>query len=263
MVARAKAQDQEKIHKLFRRFLVAKGGEKGSERIDEVEGVDKMTRLVDEDVIIKSMREKIEYTEKRIERLEKEKSASTYYDLSNKIRHLQDRAGEYYFVIEVLDDMPTIDAEIVVRCKDCKYCKVYNLKHLYAECKRWGINFFPSGYDTRTHFCAWGGEERGRMTREEAVFYIKGLQKTYASMDKKVAEAVEVAIKALEQDQKQGKWIEREDPNGDIYYDCSECGESFVLIEGTPSENLYNYCPNCGSRRLSSLGKGGRGGKKY
>ena len=35
------------------------------------------------------------------------------------------------------------------------------------------------------------------MTREEAIFYIKELQKTYASKDKKVTEAVEMAIEAL------------------------------------------------------------------
>ena len=46
----------------------------------------------------------------------------------------------------------------------------------------------------------------------------------------------------------QGEWIEREDWNGDNYYDCSVCGESFVLFDGTPSMNLYHYCPNCGAR---------------
>ena len=35
------------------------------------------------------------------------------------------------------------------------------------------------------------------MTRDDAIFYIKQLQKTYASMDKKVAEAVDMAISAL------------------------------------------------------------------
>lgn len=44
-----------------------------------------------------------------------------------------------------------------------------------------------------------------------------------------------------------GKWIEQEDW-GDTYYDCSVCGESFVLLEGTPRENLYYYCPNCGAK---------------
>ena len=35
------------------------------------------------------------------------------------------------------------------------------------------------------------------MTRKEAIFYIKELQKTYASADKKVAEAIDRAIEAL------------------------------------------------------------------
>lgn len=38
------------------------------------------------------------------------------------------------------------------------------------------------------------------MTRDEAIFYIKELQKTYASMDKKVSEAVDMAIEALKID---------------------------------------------------------------
>ena len=28
---------------------------------------------------------------------------------------------------------------------------------------------------------------------------------------------------------------------------CDQCGEPFVLLEGTPQENRYNFCPNCGA----------------
>lgn len=45
-----------------------------------------------------------------------------------------------------------------------------------------------------------------------------------------------------------GRWIEREDYNNDVYYDCSACRESFCFIEGVPEENFYSYCPNCGAR---------------
>ena len=48
--------------------------------------------------------------------------------------------------------------------------------------------------------------------------------------------------------QKIGRWIVKEGFDGDEYYDCSECGESFCLIDGTPTDNLYNYCPNCGAK---------------
>ena len=47
---------------------------------------------------------------------------------------------------------------------------------------------------------------------------------------------------------KTGRWIEKDGFDGDTYYDCSECGESFCLIYGTPTDNLYNYCPNCGAK---------------
>ena len=51
--------------------------------------------------------------------------------------------------------------------------------------------------------------------------------------------------------QRTGHWIEQEDYNLDTFYDCSECGESFSLIDGTPTDNLYNYCPNCGAKMES------------
>ena len=46
---------------------------------------------------------------------------------------------------------------------------------------------------------------------------------------------------------KHGRWVEVEFGWDDVYYDCSICGESFCLIDGTPTDNLYNFCPNCGA----------------
>ena len=63
----------------------------------------------------------------------------------------------------------------------------------------------------------------------------------------KCLEYWDIAIEALE-NQKTGHWIEKDGYDGDTYYDCSECGESFCLIEGTPTDNLYNYCPSCGAK---------------
>ena len=31
-------------------------------------------------------------------------------------------------------------------------------------------------------------------------------------------------------------------------YRCSLCGEAFTLLEGSPSENGYEYCPHCGAK---------------
>lgn len=45
-------------------------------------------------------------------------------------------------------------------------------------------------------------------------------------------------------------WIEKDGYDGDTYYDCSECGESWTTIDGTPWNNGMNYCPNCGARMI-------------
>lgn len=44
-----------------------------------------------------------------------------------------------------------------------------------------------------------------------------------------------------------GEWsLTIDDWFGDCYK-CSACGEEFVLDEGTPKDNGYNFCPNCGA----------------
>jgi len=52
------------------------------------------------------------------------------------------------------------------------------------------------------------------------------------------------------EERKNGKWLEQDDGWDGIYYECSCCKDAFTLIDGTPSENLYNYCPNCGARMV-------------
>ena len=54
------------------------------------------------------------------------------------------------------------------------------------------------------------------------------------------------------EERKTGKWIERED----MYYgwniwECSNCHEEFCVEEGSPNDNEYHYCPNCGARMVS------------
>ena len=54
----------------------------------------------------------------------------------------------------------------------------------------------------------------------------------------------------VQPEQKVGHWIEQEDYDGDVYYDCSTCGNSWTTIDGTPWDNGMNYCPNCGCRMM-------------
>ena len=87
------------------------------------------------------------------------------------------------------------------------------------------------------------------MKREEAIKLIDTHTVCfYNEIDSPTLQALHMAISALSAEAVQGEWIESEDWNGDNYYDCSVCGESFVLCDGTPSMNLYHFCPNCGAR---------------
>lgn len=52
-------------------------------------------------------------------------------------------------------------------------------------------------------------------------------------------------LKALEK-QEPKKWLLNFDINGDSIYRCENCKEDFVLIDGTPKDNNYNFCPCCG-----------------
>lgn len=44
------------------------------------------------------------------------------------------------------------------------------------------------------------------------------------------------------------EWVEDEDICNYLIYRCSNCNERFVLEEGTPLDNCYFYCPNCGAK---------------
>lgn len=45
-----------------------------------------------------------------------------------------------------------------------------------------------------------------------------------------------------------GRWEDSIDEwFGTDVYTCSKCRESYVLVEGTPKENLWHYCPNRGA----------------
>lgn len=44
---------------------------------------------------------------------------------------------------------------------------------------------------------------------------------------------------------KKCRWIEVTDYDS---WQCSECKEYFCFTEGTPKDNGYYYCPNCGAK---------------
>lgn len=49
-------------------------------------------------------------------------------------------------------------------------------------------------------------------------------------------------------ERKEGHWIPHEGIDGDIQYECSECGVLWEFNDGTPEENEAYFCPKCGVR---------------
>ena len=57
---------------------------------------------------------------------------------------------------------------------------------------------------------------------------------------------VSLAIEALK---KQIPMLWEESFEGyETIYTCPKCKEDFVTMEGTPADNLWNYCPSCGQK---------------
>ena len=66
-------------------------------------------------------------------------------------------------------------------------------------------------------------------------------------------------IKQLEETERlQGEWITDINhcySDDEDTFECSVCKEPFTLIYGTPKDNLYNFCPNCGAKMITYTGK--------
>lgn len=43
-----------------------------------------------------------------------------------------------------------------------------------------------------------------------------------------------------------GSWVEFDSEHS--VWACSQCQEPYILMYGTPEDNKYNFCPNCGAR---------------
>lgn len=51
-------------------------------------------------------------------------------------------------------------------------------------------------------------------------------------------------------------WFQKDHMDVDYnIYRCSNCRSEFSLFDGTPAENKYNHCPNCGKKMNSKLGE--------
>ncbi len=124
-------------------------------------------------------------------------------------------------------------------CNDCKFCK---------SC----IMSAPDGeWSACEHF---EGKKMDLIDRELVIEWINNWRdknKYYHPLSKNKTIPISEVIDILEgapSAEKTGRWIEQDDEYNDTIYQCSVCGEEFVTIEGTPADNLWNYCPCCGAR---------------
>ena len=64
-------------------------------------------------------------------------------------------------------------------------------------------------------------------------------------VDKEFIEEELKRVPSVQPKQKTGQWIFMKDCED---WFCSNCKDIFMLLEGTPKDNNYNYCPNCGAK---------------
>ena len=77
---------------------------------------------------------------------------------------------------------------------------------------------------------------------------IRQLKKCKSFHNGSYGEALNIAIKALEQEQKTGHWKVVSDGYGDNAYicECSECKDTVWVYKD--ADRKWNYCPNCGAK---------------
>jgi hypothetical protein len=97
------------------------------------------------------------------------------------------------------------------------------------------------------------------MTSEEAIKYLKKMKDECNDTFHKVRyvtreEALDMAIKALEQEPKTGHWIEDDMTYCGVElvnYKCDKCGEmGGAWRKGLKPDKLPKYCMNCGAKML-------------
>ena len=157
------------------------------------------------------------------------------------IEALQAEAVEYE-TIATINEPISIQSNYVyvVRCKDCRHRHDDNCPMYYME---WftvdeGDGFYSDDYNiidkTKDDgYCSFG---------ELAEQTVKG-------GDADIPKNQSIMQQSRHDDGRtHGEWIEVEDDYDNIYWECSNCEDAFVLEVGTPKDNNYNFCPNCGAK---------------
>ena len=95
-------------------------------------------RLIDGDALIEKFNEKVDMEECLID------------------ARTAERFATFCALADAVEEIPTADAEVVVRCKDCKYWQDNNDGYPHEEC-RWWHGETPDAND----FCSYGERKEG------------------------------------------------------------------------------------------------------
>lgn len=87
------------------------------------------------------------------------------------------------------------------------------------------------------------------MTREEVIKILRELDEYVTWHNVHVAhEALDIAIKTIEQKEKTGHWFIDERPESGKEVICSNCEQPVFKYHKLEFDYRPNYCPNCGAK---------------
>lgn len=82
-------------------------------------------------------------------------------------------------------------------------------------------------------------------TVPEYIEHHEQIQSVWKLLDKKQKELY--VLPSAQPQRQKGEWIEDDDGWDEVIWRCSECDAVFTLVDGTPKENEYYFCPHCGA----------------
>lgn len=82
------------------------------------------------------------------------------------------------------------------------------------------------------------------MTNKEAIYIINNRLNTYYCTDEDL-QALDLAVKALEEERPQGEWAFKDLHNGKIWYECSICGRKIHIGDKVQLSD-FPFC-HCGA----------------